>query len=142
MWLCCSDIVVSVHLWKNGLRFSCIRLDLYSSFVGHEGCVSCLLNGYLPFIIWLCRQRPLLSLILLTVLVPMCLIRLCTRLFCDWMVFIKLGFCNVSIPIICIVMTETQRKMTLLVVWLDKFLWIYPYILPLNWISISCCFSL
>ena len=66
---------------KSGLLFSCIHLNLYSSFVGHEGCVSCLLNGYLPFILWLCRQRPLLSLISLTVLVPMYLIRLCTRLF-------------------------------------------------------------
>ena len=66
---------------KSGLLFSCIHSKLYSSFVGHEGCVSCVLIGYLPSILWLCRQRPLLSLISLTELVPMCLIRLCTRLF-------------------------------------------------------------
>ena len=66
---------------KGGLLFSCIHSKLYSSLVGHEGCMNCVLIGYVPSILWLCRQRPLLSLISLTELVPMCLIRLCTRLF-------------------------------------------------------------
>ena len=119
--LYCSDIVIIDHSWKKWVAFFLYSFKIIFIFVGHESCMNCFLIGYLLSILLLCRQRPLLSLISLTELVPMCLIRLCTRLF--WLMS-KLGFFNVLILMICIVMTETQRKMTLLVIWWDKFLWI------------------